>query len=441
MLKNVRTNIFRTVTVLKMKISVVGAGYVGLCTAIGFAMKGNDVVCIDIDKNRVDKIKSGIAPFYEYGVEENLKKCISKGLLSATTEFDSVRDTDITFICVGTPSKADGSADLGYVKSSAGEIGKAIKGYHVVAVKSTVIPGTTEETVIPIIEKSSGKKAGKGFGVAMNPEFLKEGFALRDFLTPDRIVVGELDKRSGDVLESLYRDFGAPVIRTRLKSAEMIKYAANAFLASKISLINEIGNICKKLGIDIYEVAKGIGYDKRIGNLFLNAGAGFGGSCFTKDMMALAHKSRELGYEPRILEEVLNLNKTQRMRMVELLKKRLQNLENKKIAVLGLSFKPGTDDTRDAISIDIIGALLKEGCKISCYDPRAMENMKKIFPEADYAPDAVQALKSADACLVLTEWDEFKSLKDKDFGAMKRRIIIEGRKVLENVSGSEGICW
>ncbi len=424
-----------------MKISVVGSGYVGLCTAVGLAMKGHDVTCIDTDRQKVEKINSGRAPFYEAGVEENLRKCISRKRIKASGDFSLIKNTDVTFICVGTPSRSDGNIDLKYIKSSSMAVGKAIRGkrYHLVVVKSTVVPGTTEGVVTPIIEKNSMKRVGS-FGICMNPEFLKEGFALKDFLEPDRIVIGEYDKKSGDILESIYSDFNAPILRTGIKSAELIKYAANAFLASKISLMNEIGNICKKLGIDAYEVARGIGYDKRVGNLFLNAGAGFGGSCFSKDMMALIDKSQRLGYEPAILKEVLNLNRMQRVRMVELLKKRLPKLAGKKIAVLGLAFKPGTDDIRDAVSTDVIRILIEEGCRVSCYDPEAMNNMKKIFPELGYAKSASDALTDADACLVLTEWDEFKSLRDKDFVVMKERIIIEGRKALK-VSGVEGICW
>lgn len=424
-----------------MKISIIGSGYVGLCTGIGFAMKGHDVICLDKDQSKIDTINSGKAPFYEKDIDENLKKCVDEGKIIATDDFSKINETEISFISVGTPSDDDGTIDLKYVKAVAEEIGEIIKekDYHVVVVKSTVIPGTTENVIIPLIEEKSGKKVGE-FGVCMNPEFLKEGFALDDFLNPDRVVIGEFDKKSGDILEKMYKDFNAPIIRTDIKAAELIKYASNAFLASKISLMNEIGNISKKLDIDVYDVAKGMGYDKRIGNLFLNAGAGFGGSCFSKDISALVHKGKELGYDANILKSVLELNKKQKVRIVDMLKEKLGNLKGKRVCILGLAFKPGTDDIRDATSIDMIRKLLEEGATISCYDPKAIENMRVLYPDLDYKDNYADAIKDSDACVVLTEWDEFKSLSSNDFDTMKNRIIIEGRKILD-IDDAEGICW
>ncbi|MBI5061138.1 MAG: UDP-glucose/GDP-mannose dehydrogenase family protein [Candidatus Aenigmarchaeota archaeon] len=428
-----------------MKISIVGSGYVGMSSAIGFSMMGHSVVCIDIDMARVEMINSGKIPFFEKGMEENLKAAIEKKLIHASTNFEYMRDSDVTFITVGTPSLSDGSPNMEYIKAASESIASAIKNkpaYHLVVVKSTVLPGITEEIIVPALEKS-GKKAGIDFGVCVNPEFLREGSALQDFLNPDRTVIGELDKKSGDILESLYKDFKSPIMRTNIKTAEMIKYASNAFLPAKVSLINEIGNICKKLGIDVYDVAKGVGYDARIGGKFLNAGSGFGGSCLSKDVSALVKKAGQLGVEPAILKAVLTVNEEQKRKIVDILKKRVKRLDGRKIAILGLAFKPGTDDVRDSVAIVVIGSLLNSGAKISAYDPEAAGNMKRLFPEIEYAPSTEAALKNADACLILTDWPEFKKLTDQDFSVMRGNVIIEGRRVLDrkNVSGVEGICW
>ncbi len=277
----------------------------------------------------------------------------------------------------------------------------------------------------------------------MNPEFLREGSALDDFLNPDRIVIGELDKRSGDALVELYANFNAPIIRTGLKVAEMIKYASNAFLASKISFANEIGNVCKNLGIDVYEVMMGVGLDHRISPHFLRAGIGFGGSCFSKDLKALVNKSKTIGYDPVYLEGALNLNERQPVRIVNLLRKRVGTLRGRDICILGLAFKPNTDDVRDASSIRIVKELLKFGAKIRAYDPKAIDNFRELFPGLLYCKTAREALRGSDACLVLTEWEDFKNLEDKDFSVMKNRVIIEGRKALNpnKVKDFEGVCW
>lgn len=427
-----------------MKISVVGSGYVGLCTAVGLASKGNDVTCIDVDKTKVGKINKGQPPIFEERMEEMLLQSVKRKILRATTVINAALDTDITFIAVGTPSLDDGSMDMKYIKKSSKDIGKALrnkKSYHLIVVKSTVLPETTDKIVIPILEKFSDRKCGKDFGVCMNPEFLREGSAIKDFIEPDRIVIGQYDNKSGDTLEKVYKDFKAPVIRTNLMTAEMIKYASNAFLATKVSFINEIGNICKKLGIDTNDVARAIGYDKRISPFFLQSGIGFGGSCFPKDVSALASKSKEIGYNPDILLSVLDVNKRQPLRIIDILKKKC-NIKNKKIAVLGLAFKSGTDDVRGSPVIPVIKKLVEMKAKVHVYDPQAMDNAKALFKDINYCRSASEALKDADACLILTDWPEFKSLSDKDFSAMKRKIVIEGRKVLgKNVSGVDGICW
>jgi len=426
-----------------MDISIIGAGYVGLCSAAGLALKGNKVICADVDPKKIEKINTGEPPIEEPGLKEALDSTRDK--LTATTDInDAVLRSSVTFICVGTPSTDDGSIDLSFVKAASEAVGKALRGrgYHLVVVKSTVVPGTTEDTVLPIIEKSSEKRAGAGFGLCTNPEFLREGSALEDFLNPDRIVIGEFDRKAGDALAKLYQNFNSPVVRTGLKTAEMIKYASNAFLASKISLINEIGNICKSLGVDAYTVAEGVGYDKRIGRAFLNAGVGFGGSCFSKDVLALTHKAKETGNTTPILDEVIKANKEQRKRIIELLKKKI-TLKSRRISILGLAFKEGTGDVRDSPAVDIVRYLLLEGASVVAYDPKATDNFRKIFPDINYAETARQAIDRSDACLVLTSWDEFRSMQDADFEGMKSKIIIEGRHVLDTnrVTGFEGICW
>jgi UDPglucose 6-dehydrogenase len=429
-----------------MNISIVGTGYAGLCTGVGFALKGNKVICVDIDSKKVQNINKGIPPIYEKDLEESLKKCLKNKSFFATTDLCSaIAGSDVTFIGVGTPSKEDGSIDLTYIKDASKQIGAELKkkSYHVVVVKSTVVPGTTEDVVIPAIEGSSKKNVGKCFGVCMNPEFLREGVALDDFMKPDRIVIGEYDKKSGDALEKLYKNFNAPIIRTSLKTAEISKYASNAFLATKISFINEIGNICKKLGIDTYDVAKILGYDKRIAPHFLNAGIGFGGSCFPKDTAALIKKAEKLGCDLKLINSVLEVNKKQGLLIIKILKNKIGDLKGKKVAILGLAFKPETDDVRDSVAINIIRKLLDEKAVVCAYDPKAMRNMRKIIPNITYAKTVKDALKGMDACLILTDWGEFKLLSDKDFSLMKNKIIIEGRKTLDKkrVKGFEGICW
>ncbi len=430
-----------------MNVSIIGTGYVGLCTGVGLAVMGHRVVCMDIDKERVAKINAGEPPIYEPGLREALREVKRKELLEATSDLEyALSRSDISFIAVPTPQKRDGGPDLSFIEKVSKDIGRALKEkdeYHVVVVKSTVPPETTERVVIPNLEEHSGKTAGPGFGVCMNPEFLREGSALNDFLKPDRIVIGELDKVSGDIIEKLYARFSAPVLRTTLKTAEMIKYASNAFLALKITYANEIGNICKKLGIDVYDVMKGVALDKRISPHFLRAGAGFGGSCFLKDLNAIINKAEKLGYDATLLRETVNINKRQPYRMIDLLKKRTGSLKGKDIAVLGLAFKPDTDDIRDAVSIPIVNELLRNGANVKAYDPKAMFNFKKLFPKITYADTAKEALRGADAALILTEWEEFRELGDNDFSLMRERIIIEGRKALNpsRVSEFEGICW
>jgi UDPglucose 6-dehydrogenase len=423
-----------------MRISIVGSGYVGLVTGIGFAELGNEVIFVDIDKTKIESINSLKPPIYEAGLEELMEK--NSGKFYATDDYlEAIANSEITFICVGTPSRDDGSIDLRYIESASKEIGKALANkddFHVVVVKSTVIPGTTEGVVKPIIEEKSGKRAFEDFGLAMNPEFLREGNAVEDFFNPDRIVVGVEDDRTRSILEELYSSFSCPKMFTDIKTAEMIKYTANAFLATKISFANEIGNICKRLGIDVYEVFRGVGLDHRINPAFFRAGIGFGGSCFPKDVKALIRKAEELGEEPRILKAVIEVNERQPLKLIELLKSHVPDLANRKIGVLGLAFKPDTDDIRESRAVPIVEALLKEGAKVIAYDPKAMDTFAKMFPQIEYANSAEDVIAKSDAVLIVTEWKEFEKL---DYSG---KIVIDGRRIEKAMKEAriyEGVCW
>ncbi|MHA1839745.1 MAG: UDP-glucose dehydrogenase family protein, partial [Candidatus Ranarchaeia archaeon] len=341
----------------RQSVSVIGMGYVGLCLAVGFASRGFKVIVSDIDKKKTTLIKMGKTPFHEPNLNGLLRKALTKGNFESTpNRQDAVRKTDITFVTVGTPSKPDGSINLQFIKKASEEIGQALskkRRYHLVIVKSTVIPGTTERVVKPLLERNSHKKCGENFGLCVNPEFLREGSALHDIFHPDRVIIGQYDKKSGDTLQNLYKNFYGnripKVLRTNLPTAELVKYANNAFLATKISFINTIANICEKIpGVDVTTVAKAIGMDKRIASSFLRAGLGYGGSCFPKDIKALLAYSKNLGYRPELLEAVENVNKDQTRKPVQLCKRLLGELKDKNVAILGVSFKPNTDDIREA---------------------------------------------------------------------------------------------
>jgi len=417
-----------------MKISIIGTGYVGLVSATALASKGHKVTCVDIDEDKVKKINQGTSPIHEEGLEELLSKAIQEKKLKATTNTtEAIKDSELVFITVGTPSKENGRVDLSYVEKATRDIGKALKEkkeYCVVTCKSTVPPTTTQEKLIPILEEESGRKAGEEFGVCMNPEFLREGIALKDFLNPDRIVIGELDEKSGNILEKTYREFDSPILRTSIKAAEMVKYASNSLLATKISFINEIGNMCKELGIDVYEVADTVGKDHRINRDFLNAGCGFGGSCFPKDLRAfISEAKKEWKQEPKLLESVIEVNLDQKTKLVGLLEEKI-NLEGTKVSVLGLAFKPGTDDIRNSPAIPIIKKLKSKGAEVVAYDPEAMENMKKIHPDIEYADSPKKAVQDTDACLIVTDWPEFQEVNTP-------KLTLEGRRM----NKGEGICW
>ena len=427
----------------KPKISVIGAGYVGLCTAVGFASKSYNVVACDVDEEKIAKINAGIPPFHEPGLQEKLSDCLKKGNLKGVVGQTErvILETDLTFVAVGTPSKPDGSIDLKYIESAVCSIGKALKQidtYHVTIIKSTVVPGTTQNTVKLILERESKKAVGKDFGLCMNPEFLRQGSAFQDTINADRVVIGSIDERSGNVLEDLYKGFYSTrlptIIRTSLSTAELIKYASNSMLATKISFINTIANICEQIpGADVKVVATAMGLDKRIGPLFLDAGLGYGGSCFPKDIKALIACSKSLGYDPELLDSVEQVNKMQPLKAVKFCKDMLGDLEGKKIAILGLAFKPDTDDMREARVIPIINQLLKESANITAYDPVAIPVAKSIFKnQIQFADSAINCLKNADCCILVTEWPEFKKLTPEDFiKNMRQPVLIDGRRVYD----------
>jgi len=406
-----------------------------------FAARGYNVIASSNQQRKVELIRNGVSPFFEPELEPMLKEVLKNRTLRVVVgRKTAVLDTDITFITTGTPSLPDGSADLTFVQETAKEIGEALKlkqSYHLIVVKSTVPPGTTENVVKPILEKHSGKEVGEHFGLAMSPEFLREGSSMYDIANPDRVVIGEFDKRSGNILEELNRELfknKVPILRMSLASAELAKYASNAFLATKISFINQIANICERIsGVDVVEIAGAMGLDPRIGPEFLRAGAGWGGSCFPKDTRALVALSRKLEYEPKLIEEVISINVMQAKHMVELAEEELGNLEGKKIAILGLSFKPNTDDIREAASLRVIEILLAKGAEVTTFDPAAMDNVKKVLGNRiNYSKSIYECLENADCCMLVTEWEEFKKLQPSDFTKLMRNpILIDGRRIYD----------
>ncbi len=428
-----------------MRISVIGGGYVGLVTAAALASKGHNVTVVDTDEAKVNMINGRKSPIFEEGLDDMLSNCVESNRLRATGDYEEILATDVTLICVGTPSNSDGSMNLSYVTESAKDIGRMLGAKserHTVVVRSTVVPGTTRGIVIPALEQHSRKKAHVDFGIAVNPEFMQEGKALHCFFNPDRIIVGEDEEGVGDTVKELYEGISAPIIRMGITTAEMIKFASNAFLATKISFINEIGNICRKLGIDVYDVVKGVGFDYRIGEYFLNAGIGFGGSCLPKDVKALVHSSRQLGYQAQLLESVLEVNENQILNMLQMVGEKLGNLEGKTICILGLAFKPNTDDIRNAPALDVIRLLMEKGASVKAYDPLAMPNAKSVLSEkVKYCRDAEEAVSNCDCILVLTEWDEFKNES-----LYHGKVVFDGRRVLDpgearTFCDYHGICW
>jgi UDPglucose 6-dehydrogenase len=425
----------------KPRISVFGLGYVGTVTAACFAYKGFNVVAFDVDKGKVESLNQARSFIYEPELDEIIKQAVSSGSLKATYNPNyAIMNSDITFITVGTPQKVDGKIDLRYVEDASRMIGKALKDkddWHLVVVKSTVIPGTTNNVVKKNIEEVSGKTCDRDFGICFNPEFLREGAAVHDMFYPDRLIIGGSEKSSSYLLNLYNMFYGEKMpetIITNAENAELIKYANNAFLAMKVSFINMIARICQKIPKgDVEVVAKGIGLDKRIGSLFLKAGAGWGGSCWPKDLSALKKFAEEIGLELPLVDATIEINKTQPLILIDFAKELIGSLEGKRISILGLSFKPNTDDMREAVSIKIIESLLKEGAEVIAYDPKAMDNAKKIFgKKIIYANNSIECLKGADCAMIVTEWDEFKNLKPEDFiNNMRNPALIDGRRIYD----------
>lgn len=411
-----------------MDISIVGSGYVGLVTGTCLAQLGNRVICADSDNKKIAALKKGIIPIYEPGLEELISNNLKgKRLIFTSNIKDAVRNSEVIFIAVGTPSLGNGEADLTGIENVARNIAINMASYRLIVEKSTV-PVETGEWVKQTISMYIKKKVK--FDVASNPEFLREGSAISDFMHPDRIVLGVESKKARDILINLYKPLNAPLVITNIKSAELIKHASNAFLATKISFINAISRICDKVGADVQEVAEGIGLDKRIGRPFLNAGLGYGGSCFPKDLDAFITISSKLGYDFELLKNVKDINEGQKTFLLQKIKDTLWIIKDKAIGVLGLSFKPNTDDIRNAPGFDIIKALQTEGAKIRVYDPKAMKKAKDFLKGITFCKDAYTAAKGCDCLLVVTEWDEFKEL---DFvkikKLLKRPLIIDGRNI------------
>lgn len=443
-----------------MRISIIGTGYVGLVTGVCLAEKGHRVVCVDVDAEKVERINQGIPTFFEEGLEELLHKNRESGFRATTDLKAAVTETDLTMIAVGTPFDGH-EIDLSYVRTATREIGEALKGkqgYHLVVVKSTVVPGTTDEVVLPLLERSSGKRAGKDFGVGMNPEFLTEGEAIRDFMNPDRIVLGGIDEQSIDLLEELYRPFEeVPQLRTNPRTAEMIKYTSNALLAAMISFSNEIGNLCAHIGgIDVVNVMKGVHLSKYISAIlpggkrhapeiqgFLAAGCGFGGSCLPKDVKALIAHGEKQGFTMEMMKAVVEINQRQHLVVMNLLEKHFPSLTGVPVAVLGLSFRPDTDDMRESPAIPIIRELLAREAIVLAYDPVAQHQAEKLLGNRRirYCSSAREAVEASQAVVLVTRWDEFRSLPEI-FGRMVRQpVLIDGRRLIDppDVMAYEGI--
>jgi len=422
-----------------MKIGIIGTGYVGLVTAAGLAELGHTVIGTDIDREKIDMASKGISPIYEPGLEDLLRSNLERGNLSFNHELKStIQDSDVLFVCVNTPQKEDGSADMSYVESVSRTIAENLNKYKLIVEKSTV-PIQTSKWIKRTI--SLYKKGDGDFDVASNPEFLREGSAVYDFLHPDRIVIGVETDRAKDFLTKIYEKFKDSILITNIDTAELIKHASNSFLATKISFINMMAELCDRTDADVELVAKGMGLDARIGEQFLNAGIGYGGSCFPKDVRALIKIGEDLGVDLRLLKDVDRINSERIAHFIIKLRKAIWIVKDKKIAILGLSFKPETDDLRNAPSISVIRELLSEGASLRLYDPKAMDNMKKIFPESDrlvYANSALDAVNDANAVLIITEWDEIKNI---DLAEVKKRmanpIIVDGRNIYDSKTAKD----
>lgn len=416
-----------------MKIAVVGTGYVGLVTGTCFAETGNQVTCVDIDVKKVEKLNNGIVPIYEPGLEDMFHRNVSEGRLHFTTSLaEGIKGAKIIFLALPTPPGEDGSADLKYILKVADDLGPLLQDYTVIVDKSTVPVGTAE-----LVSGHIARQASVEFDVVSNPEFLREGVAVEDFMKPDRVVVGTTSPRARAIMEKLYAPLvrqGNPIIFMDERSAEMTKYAANSFLAMKITFMNEIANLCEKVGADVDAIRRGIGTDSRIGKRFLFAGIGYGGSCFPKDVQALAKTSEDFDYDFKVLKAVMDVNAGQKTKLIPEIKEYFGgNLSGKRIAVWGLAFKPYTDDIREAPALENIEALLAEGAQVCAYDPEAMDNVRELLGERiSFAKNPYDALNGADALMIMTEWPQFRTPEfEKMEGLLRNKAIFDGRNLYE----------
>ncbi|MGD9047619.1 MAG: UDP-glucose/GDP-mannose dehydrogenase family protein [Anaerolineae bacterium] len=412
------------------KICVIGVGYVGLVTGTCFADLGHQVTCIDVDESKIEKLCSGVMPIYEPGLEEMVRRNAQAGRLNFTTMHQEALDgAEFAFIAVGTPQGSGGEADLQYVRAAAESIARVMEHPLIIVNKSTV-PIGTGDWVADIVRRHQPEPVE--FSVVSNPEFLREGSAINDFMLPDRIVLGSLDPDAAAQVAQLYLSLRAPIMLTDLRTAEMIKYASNAFLATRISFINEIASVCEALGADVKEVAVGMGYDKRIGPDFLDAGIGYGGSCFPKDVQALAHMAAIHGCHPQLLRAVMDINHDQRRQVIHKLRELLGTLDEKVIGVLGLAFKPNTDDMREAPSVELIHLMQSEGACVQTYDPVSMVHANLYLHDVELCQDAYEAAQGADALVIVTEWNEFKHLSlPRLKEAMRQPLVVDGRNIYD----------
>ena len=416
-----------------MHIAVIGTGYVGLVTGACFAEFGVDVTCVDVDITKIEKLNNGVIPIYEPGLDQVVEKNVKDGRLHFTTDIQSaVKGAEVVFLAVGTPPKADGSPDMSYYQQAAKDVAEAMNGYKVLVTKSTVPIGTGKwlrEFV------AANLNIETDFGVASNPEFLREGAAIDDFMRPDRVVIGSNEERAIEVMKELYRPLyliETPIVITSLEAAELIKYAANAFLATKITFINEVANLCDAIGCDVHDVARGMGMDNRIGRKFLHPGPGYGGSCFPKDTRALTTVADQFGVETRIVDAVIEANECQRDAMIPKIEKLVGDLAGKKIGVLGLSFKPETDDMRESPAIDIVHSMIERGATVRAFDPVAMDEAKHFIDGIEYATDEYDAIAGADALVIITEWNQFRALDmEKVKQLLKAPKIADLRNIYE----------
>jgi len=431
-----------------MNGSVVGSGYVGTTISASLADLGHDIIAVDIDQETVDRLNAGETHIHEPGLDP-LVSAYAGGRLTATTDHSAAADTDLTFLAIETPANGDGSIDPSALLAAAEDVGEAIADkddYHLIVVKSTVLPDIIGDELIPAIEAAAGKTDGDELGVAVNPEFQREGSAVDDFMSPDKIVLGtDGDERALDRLAELYEpivaEWDVPVIETGRQEAAMIKYTNNTFLAAKISLINDLGNVCKEFGVDAYEVADAIGMDDRVSEQFLRSGVGWGGSCFGKDTAALVTAAREAGYEPSMVTAARKVNDRQPERLLELLDTHV-DVSGERVAVLGLAFKPGTDDIRNSRATPVIEGLQERGAEVVAYDPNAVENMRERFPEVEYVDTPEESLENAKAALIVTEWEEIAEL-DAEFDRMETPVVVDGRRAIDRREGLvyEGLTW